>query len=114
MGQQPLTPDALATPYTGNNPSAFKFAQGWHEKADEAWAYIDKARKKMKKWADTKRRHLKLQVGDLVMLKLLPNQFKALRSLHKNLIRKYEGPFPITKRNDSTAYQLELPPRLYM
>ncbi|KAE8699155.1 hypothetical protein F3Y22_tig00110584pilonHSYRG00049 [Hibiscus syriacus] len=52
-----------------------------------------KTRKKMKKWADEKRRHREFSVGDLVLVKLLPQQFKALRSVHKGLIRRHEGPF---------------------
>lgn len=55
-----------------------------------------------------KHRPIEFQVRDLVMVKLLRNQFKALRSLHKSLIRKYEKPFPIIERIRSTAYQLEL------
>jgi hypothetical protein len=52
MGQQPLTPNAIASSYTGNNPSAYKFAKEWHEEADITRACLDKAAKRMKKWAD--------------------------------------------------------------
>ncbi|GKF58184.1 reverse transcriptase [Tanacetum coccineum] len=96
----------------GNNPSAFKFAKEWHEEADETRVCLDKAAKRMKKWADTKRRDIQFQVGDKVMLKLLHNHFKSIRSMHKGLIRKYEGPFEVTKRVGRSAYQLDLPPRL--
>ena len=47
----------------------------------------------MKKWVDKKRRPLEFQVGDLVMVKLPPQQFKAYRQVHKGLVRRYEGPF---------------------
>ncbi|GJS85676.1 putative nucleotidyltransferase, ribonuclease H [Tanacetum coccineum] len=33
-----------------------------------------------------------------VMVKLLPQQFKSLRKVHKGLIRRYEGPFPVIGR----------------
>nr|GFB12367.1 2-(3-amino-3-carboxypropyl)histidine synthase subunit 2-like [Tanacetum cinerariifolium] len=33
----------------------------------------------MKKWADEMRRHVEFEVGDQVMVKLLPQQFKSLR-----------------------------------
>ena len=59
-----------------------------------------------------KRRDVQFQVGDKVMLKLLHNQFKSMRSMHKGLIRKYEGPFEIVKRVGRSAYQLDLPSRL--
>lgn len=98
--------------YTGRSPAAFKFAKGWHEQADIARSYLDKASKKMKKWADKKRRNLEYQVGDLVLVKLLPQQFKSLRKVHKGLVRKYEGPFPIVKKVGKVSYQLQLPPKL--
>ena len=58
MGQQPMTPHTLA--------------KGWHEQADIARSYLEKAARKMKKWADKKRRHVEFQVGDLVLVKLIP------------------------------------------
>ncbi|KAI4334651.1 hypothetical protein L6164_013369 [Bauhinia variegata] len=67
-------------------------------------ACLDKAACKMKKWADTKRCPLEFQEGDMVLLKLLPNQFKSLRKVHKGFVRRYEGPFPIIKRVGKVAY----------
>ena len=66
----------------------------------------------MKKWADGKRRHVEYSVGDLVMVKNLPTQHKSTRPLHKGLVRKYEGPFPIAKRVGNVSYKVELPSRL--
>ncbi|KAE8649329.1 hypothetical protein Csa_015359 [Cucumis sativus] len=82
----------------------FQFRDGLKD-----WA---KAATKMKKWADRKRRLKEYQVGEKVMVKLLPNQFKSLRKVHKGLIRRYEGPFSIIKRVGKAAYRLELLPRL--
>ncbi|RVW96749.1 Transposon Tf2-8 polyprotein [Vitis vinifera] len=111
-GQQPLTPHTLTIGYTGRSPAAFKFAKGWHEQADIARSYLDKAAKKMKKWADKKRRHTEYKVGDMVLVKLLPQQFKSLRPVHKGLVRRYEGPFPILGKVGKVSYKVELPPRL--
>ncbi|KAL6340630.1 hypothetical protein AAG906_010538 [Vitis piasezkii] len=111
-GQQPLTPHTLTIGYTGRSPAAFKFAKGWHEQADIARSYLDKAAKKMKKWADKKRRHTEYKVGDMVLVKLLPQQFKSLRPVHKGLVRRYEGPFPILGKIGKVSYRVELPPRL--
>jgi hypothetical protein len=111
-GQQPLTPHTVAAGYDGRSPAAFKFAKGWQEQADVARSYLDKATKKMKKWADKKRRHVEYQVGDLVLVKLLPQQFKSLRKVHKGLVRRYEGPFPIIKKVGKVSYQVQLPPKL--
>ncbi|RVX18882.1 hypothetical protein CK203_006869 [Vitis vinifera] len=53
----------------------------------------------MKKWANKKRRHTEYKVGDMVLVKLLPQQFKSLRPVHKGLVRRYEGPFPYLGRS---------------
>ncbi|KAI4331932.1 hypothetical protein L6164_016879 [Bauhinia variegata] len=36
----------------------------------------------------------------------------SLRKVHKGLVRRYEGPFPIVKQVGKVAYQLQLPSRL--
>ncbi|KAL7105945.1 hypothetical protein ACP275_07G079200 [Erythranthe tilingii] len=46
------------------------------------------------------------------MVKLLPQQFKALRSMHKGLVRRYEGPFPVIAKVGKVSYRLELPSSL--
>ncbi|KAK3038354.1 hypothetical protein RJ639_031450 [Escallonia herrerae] len=74
--------------------------------------YLDKAGRKMKKWADKRRRQKEYNLGDMVMLKLLPQQFKSFRKVHKGLIRKYEGPFPIVAKVGKVSCRLGLPPKL--
>ncbi|CAO2825208.1 unnamed protein product [Amaranthus hypochondriacus] len=112
MGQQPLTPQVVVSGYTGSSPAAYRLAKGWHVQLDITKAYLNKAAKKMKKWADKNRRPLEFQEGDLVMVKLLPQQFKVFRKVHKGLVRKYEGPFPVIKKVGKVSYKLELPPKL--
>ena len=112
MGQQPLSPHTLVIGYTRRSPTAFKLAEEWHEQADIARSYLDKAAKKMKKWADMKRCHTKYKVRDTMFVKLFPQQFKLLRQVHKGLVRRYEGPFPILGEVDKVSYKVELPPRL--
>nr|GEV83509.1 hypothetical protein CTI12_AA187700 [Tanacetum cinerariifolium] len=97
-GRQPLTPNALAASYEGSIPAAYKMINEWHEQADLAWESLDKAAKKMKKWADERRIHVEFEVGDQVMVKLLPKQFKSLRKVHKGLIQRYEGLFSMIGR----------------
>ncbi|RVW60942.1 hypothetical protein CK203_049274 [Vitis vinifera] len=48
----------------------------------------------------------------MVLVKLLPQQFKSLRSVHKGLVRRYEGLFLILEKVDKVSYKVELPPRL--
>ena len=47
IGQQPLTPHTLTIGYTGRSLTTFKFTKGWHEQADIARSYLDKAAKKI-------------------------------------------------------------------
>ncbi|KAA0040658.1 hypothetical protein IC582_025605 [Cucumis melo] len=112
MNQQPNTSGALIAPYEGPNPSAFNFAKQWHEEQDISRACLEKAARRMKKWADKKRRPKEYEIGDKVLVKLLPNQFKSLRKVHKGLVRRYEGPFSIIERVGKAAYKVELPPKL--
>ena len=73
---------------------------------------MDKAAKKIKKWTDKKQCHMEYKVGDMVLVKLLPQQFKSLRLVHKGLVRRYEGPFPIFGKVKKVSYKVKLPPRL--
>ena len=73
---------------------------------------MNKATRKMKIWANKKRRHTKYKVEDMTLVKLLPQQFKSLQLVHKGLVRKYEGLFPILKKVDKVSYKVELPPML--
>ena len=47
-----------------------------------------------------------------MLVKLIPQQFKSLRSVHKGLVRRYEEPFPILGKVGKVSYKVELPPRL--
>ena len=85
---------------------AFKFAKGWHEQADIACSYLDKAAKK-KKWVDKKRRYTEYKDGDMVLVKLFPQQFKSLRPVHKGLVRKYEKLFPILGKVGKVSYRVK-------
>lgn len=105
-GQQPLAPHTVASGYRGKSPAAYHFAKDWQEQTDLAKAYLEKAAKRMKKWADPKRRPVEYKEGDLVMMKVQPQQFKAFRKIHKGLIRRYEGPFPVIKKVGKVSYQL--------
>ncbi|XP_070015293.1 uncharacterized protein [Nicotiana sylvestris] len=63
----------------------------------------------MKKFANRNRRPTYYRVGDMVMVKFNPRQFKALRGMHQNLIRKYEGPFKIVTKVGKIPYKLDMP-----
>ena len=107
--QQLLTPHTLVMGYTRGSLTTFKFAKRWQEQADIARSCLDKAAKKMKKWVDKKRRHIEYQVGNLLLVKLLPQQFKSKTSMHKGLVRRYEDPFLILGQVDKVSCRVELP-----
>ncbi|XP_050387183.1 uncharacterized protein LOC126803417 [Argentina anserina] len=97
--------------HLGKSPATFKFTKSWHEQIELARAALHKVAKKIKKWAYKKRRHVEFKEGDLVFVKLLPQQFKAFRKMHKGLIRMYEGLFEVIKRVGQVSYKLNpLPP----
>ncbi|CAL8989012.1 unnamed protein product [Prunus brigantina] len=111
-GQQPMTPNTVVSGYTGSSPAAYKTAKEWRVTNELARAQLEKATRKMKKWADKHRRDVVFQPGDMVFVKLNPSQHKSTRRLHKALLRRYEGPFPIIRSVGRVAYRVELPPRL--
>ncbi|KAJ7978485.1 Ty3/gypsy retrotransposon protein [Quillaja saponaria] len=94
----------------GKSPKAHHFTKDWKQNIDIARAYLEKASKRMKKWADKGRRQLEFQVGDLVLVKLTKEQLKGLRGQDHKLIHKYEGPLPIVSKVGKVAYKIDLPP----
>ena len=66
----------------------------------------------MKKWADKHRLPKEFQVKDLVMVKLLPQQFKVFRKVYKGLVLKYKGPLRVLKKVGKVSYRLYLPSKL--
>ncbi|KAM7485714.1 hypothetical protein LguiA_001723 [Lonicera macranthoides] len=87
-------------------------AKSWEEHVDLARSCLNKARRRMKKWADKKRRPMEFNIGNQVLVKILPQQFKAYRSVHKGLVRRYEGPFPVIAKVGKVSYRLDLPSTL--
>ncbi|XP_070057909.1 uncharacterized protein [Nicotiana tomentosiformis] len=84
-------------------------AKGWEEELDTTKSYLDKAAKKMKRFADRKWRPIYYRVGDMIMVKFNPRKFKALQGMHQNLIHKYEGPFKIVAKVGKISYKLDMP-----
>ncbi|KAK2999800.1 hypothetical protein RJ639_023064 [Escallonia herrerae] len=63
----------------------------------------------MKKHADKNRKSQEFNVGDKVMVKLLPQDCKFLRGRDSRLLQKYEGPLTIVKKIGKMAYKVDPP-----
>ncbi|XP_074301078.1 uncharacterized protein LOC141632412 [Silene latifolia] len=107
--QQPKLPLTVANSYGGRTKKAHEFAKEWNVNAEIARAYLEKASRRMKKWADENRRPREFKVGDMVMVKLNKEQMRFLRGRDKWLVRKYEGPIQVIKRIGEVAYKLDRP-----
>ena len=81
---------------------------------DEARESLEKAAKRMKKYADQHRRAMEFQIRDKVLLKLTPQILKKVSSKtrQRGLIPKFEGPFEVIKKVGEVAYILKLLERL--
>jgi hypothetical protein len=110
FGQQPLAPHEVAAQRTGGKClAAYQFARERQELLEQAKDSLAKAQRRMKKFADEKRRPLEFAVGDMAMLKLPHKVLRKFRRgvIHKGLMPKYDGPFEVIKRVGSVAYMAE-------
>nr|GFA94633.1 putative reverse transcriptase domain-containing protein [Tanacetum cinerariifolium] len=73
---------------------------------------IQAARDRQKSYADLKRKPMKFQVGDKVMLKVSPWKGVVHFGKRGKLNPRYVGPFKVIERVGSVAYKLELPEEL--
>ena len=114
MGRMPLIPLEVAKQKSqGICPAAYRIARDRTELLEQARDSLAKASRRMKKFADRKRRDLEFAVGDKVMLKLTPQIWKKItdKRYHKGLVQKYDGPFEIVQKVGAVAYKLKLPER---
>ena len=71
---------------------------------------LHQASNRMKQIADSKRRDIEFNEGDLVFLRLHPyRQQTVFKRASQKLAHRFYGPFPIEKRIGKVAYQLQLP-----
>ncbi|KAK2995664.1 hypothetical protein RJ640_008910 [Escallonia rubra] len=107
-GQQPLLPHTVNVPNAGKSLRAISFSEEWRQNIDLAHSYLEKAARRMKKHADKNRRSQEFNVGDKVLVKLLPQDRKFLRGRDSRLLQKYEGPLTIVKKIGKMAYKVDL------
>ncbi|KAL0311492.1 UNVERIFIED_CONTAM: hypothetical protein Sangu_2443900 [Sesamum angustifolium] len=98
-GQQPLLPHTLNSPQGTRSPLARSFSQEWEQNIDIAKSCLEKAQKRMKKYANNNHRFVKFNAGDLVMVKVPDLRLsKSSRGRDSRLMQKYVGHLPIIKR----------------
>ncbi|GJR89200.1 putative reverse transcriptase domain-containing protein [Tanacetum coccineum] len=73
---------------------------------------IQTAHDRQKSYADLKRKPMEFQVGDKVMLKVLPWKGVVRFGKRGKLNPRYVGPFKVLKKVGAVAYKLELPQEL--
>ena len=83
--------------FGGNFPATYRFARSWQQMLDEAHESLEKASRRMKKYADKDRRPLEFYIGDKVFLKLTPHIWKKIsnKTMQRGLIPKYDEPFKV-------------------
>ncbi|KAA0050867.1 reverse transcriptase [Cucumis melo var. makuwa] len=89
MNQQPNTPNALIAPYEGPNPSAFNFAKQWHGDQDISRACLEKAARRMKKWADKRRRPKEYEIGEKTEFDRKIKEILAERKIRRRGVPSY-------------------------
>ncbi|KAK3039423.1 hypothetical protein RJ639_027672 [Escallonia herrerae] len=96
-------------PNVRKSPRAISFSEEWRQNIDLAYSYLEKAARRMKKHADKNMRSQEFNVGDKVMVKLMPQDRKFLRGRDSRLLQKYEGPLTIVKKIGKMAYKVDPP-----
>jgi hypothetical protein len=115
LGAQPQTPAEITVQISGGKSrAAYRFAMERHELFEQAQDSLRKARKRMLKYANQKRRLLEFIVGDKVLLKLTPQIWKKIvgTTKHRGFVPRYDGPFEIIEKVGDVAYRLKLPEQL--
>jgi hypothetical protein len=104
-GRDPLTPIALGHPPKAKN--AHEWADRRLDGLADAKRCLQAAQQRQKTNADTRRRDVKFDTGDEVLLKTTNLKFKG--ALARKLMPRWVGPFKITRVINPVAFQLELP-----
>ncbi|GJX76327.1 putative reverse transcriptase domain-containing protein [Tanacetum coccineum] len=89
-----------------------KIVQETTEKISQIKDRLKTARNRQKSYADKRRKPLEFNVGDHVLLKVLPWNGVVRFGKKGKLAPRFVGPFEITKRIGPIAYRLRLPQEL--
>ncbi|TYK01760.1 reverse transcriptase [Cucumis melo var. makuwa] len=112
-GRQPVLPHLIDHPFAGKNPQALNFTKEWKQTNDIARAYLEKTSKRMKKWADKKRRPLEFRAGDQkedkdveeILVERVRRGRRLARRIHEYLV-KWKN-LPVEETNWERVEDLE-------
>ena len=104
-GRHPRSPSAVQM--QTNIPAANELVGSLSEALTRARDCLTAAQARMKRFADQRRRDLEFSIGDKVLLNSRNIRIKSNGT--RKLLPKFLGPFSITKKVGTLAYQLELP-----
>ncbi|GJY82284.1 putative reverse transcriptase domain-containing protein, partial [Tanacetum coccineum] len=90
-------------------PTGPEIVQETIEKVIQIKQRIQAARDQQKSYADLNRKPMEFQVGDRVMLKVLPLKGVVRFGKQGKLNPRYVGPFKVLEKVGSVAYKLDLP-----
>jgi hypothetical protein len=105
-GCNPRMPDSIDMP-SRENPAGQQYVESIHRAVKEAKELLKQTQNRQKQHADSKRRELTFETGDLVLLSTVNLRMRTPGS--QKLLPRYVGPFAVEKKVGSVAYQLKLP-----
>ena len=104
---------AVESLHASKNPTSAERIETLHQDLERAKRYLQQAQQRQAQYANEKRREMRLNVGDQVLLST--HDFRlADPTRTKKLMPPFIGPFPILRVISSTAYELQLPPTMHL
>jgi len=107
-GQHPATPATLAVRHQPAVPAALQFLETLDQALRDSKENLQRARDRQAKYANQRRRHLELEVGQKVMLRADNVRQRAGVAAEK-LQEIYSGPFIVKEKTSPVNYKLDLP-----
>ena len=110
-GRHPLSPVQLLSQVESKNAAADAFLRQLEDDVTHAVEQLQKAQEQQKRYADKRRRDVKFEVGDEVLLSTKTLPVVAAAGGSSKLGPLYCGPFRVLEEH-RTSYRLDLPPHM--
>ncbi|CAL8169830.1 unnamed protein product [Prunus armeniaca] len=97
-----MIPNTVVSGYMGSSPAAYKMANEWQVINELPWAQLEKATRKMKKWADKHKRDVVFQpVGRAAYRVELSVRLKIHPVFHVSNLKPYHADLEEPSRGES-------------